>query len=223
VTDRPSPRPARRWRSCPGRAEPTGYAPAGTATRSGSARADTPHQSAICVEIDLAGLLRRPDETLHSIDVCHDAVHTLGRRHTRRARRRCRAGRLTHQRGISRTHLIGRSKASACPSTHRLASCAEAQSRVAGALPGWQAGGAAPSPTKAPMNVLQSRCSIQARRLPIGLMTRIVPERRRPASGLGGRGLKRRHPMREVGCESGEGIEGFLCRLYRQRSSMSKD
>jgi hypothetical protein len=36
----------------------------------------TPNQSAICVEIDLAGLLRCPHETFHSIDACHDAVQT---------------------------------------------------------------------------------------------------------------------------------------------------
>jgi hypothetical protein len=34
----------------------------------------TPNQSAICVEIDLAGSLRRPHEMFHSIDVCRDAV-----------------------------------------------------------------------------------------------------------------------------------------------------
>ena len=45
----------------------------------------TPNQSVICVEIDLAGPLRRPHETFHSIDVCHDAEPPPGARTSRRA------------------------------------------------------------------------------------------------------------------------------------------
>src|ERR1700733_8786574 len=45
----------------------------------------TPNQSVICVEIDLAGPLRRPHETLHSIDVCHDAEPPPGARTSHRA------------------------------------------------------------------------------------------------------------------------------------------
>ena len=36
----------------------------------------TPTKSAICIGIDLAGLPRRPHETLHRIDAGHDAAQT---------------------------------------------------------------------------------------------------------------------------------------------------
>jgi hypothetical protein len=70
--------------------------------------------------------------------------------------------------GLSLTHLIGRSSAAACSSTHCRASSGEEQSCVAGARPrkSLRAPGAAPSPTKAATNSWSLRVSIQASSLP---------------------------------------------------------